>query len=247
MSMGELAGRCAIISGASRGLGAASARRLAEAGASVVLTGRHTETGEPVAQAIRDLGGAALFVRADNASDTDWVNVVAQAEIAYGRVDILVANAAIYEGGQTADMALEDFRRVTGTNLKGAFLGLKHSVAAMRRGGRGGSVVMIASVTAKVGMPRHIHYVASKAGVNMLTKAAALELGPEKIRVNAVLPGVILTQMAAGFTDRALSASPLGRGAQAEEVAEVVAFLASDRSIFMTGAEVVVDGGWTAQ
>ena len=243
----ELQGRCAIISGASRGVGAASALRLARDGAAVVLTGRHLETGEAVARSVRDAGGEARFIKADHTSDADWKAVVALAETTFGRVDILVANAAIYEPGPTIDMALEDFRRTSQTILKGAFLGLKHAVAAMRRGERGGSVVMVASVTAKVGMAGHIHYAAAKTGVNMLAKAAALELGPEKIRVNTVLPGMIRTQMAAGFSERALAASPLGRPSEPEEIAEAVAFLASDRSIFMTGAEVVVDGGWIAR
>ena len=177
MLTGELAGRCAIISGGSRGIGEACAHLLARNGAMVVLTGREPATGEPVAAAIRSGGGKAVFVTADNASEADWVTVVAAAEQEFGRVDILVANAGTFERARTVNLSLEDFRRVSRNNLKGPFLALKHSVAAMRRGGRGGSVVMLASVTAHKGMPERIHYVASKAGVNLLAKAAALELG----------------------------------------------------------------------
>ncbi len=212
-----------------------------------MLTGRDAAAGEPVASAIRSGGGKAVFIQADNASDADWVMVVGTAEREFGRVDILVANAGSFERARTVDLSLEDFSRVSCTNLKGSFLALKHSVAAMRRGGRGGSVVMIASVTAHKGMPERIHCVASKAGVNLLAKAAALELGPEKIRVNTVLPGIVRTRMTDGFSDRALNSPPLGRPAEPEDIAESVAFLASDRSIFMTGGEIIVDGGWMAR
>jgi 3alpha(or 20beta)-hydroxysteroid dehydrogenase len=132
-------------------------------------------------------------------------------------------------------------------NLKGPFLGLKHATAAFRKGGRGGSAIMIGSIVANIGAADHIHYTASKAGVALLVKAAALELGPEKIRVNAIHPGFVDTDMTARFPADLRVAAPLGRVARPEEIAAAALFLASDRSIFMTGAEIVLDGGWTAR
>lgn len=243
----ELAGRCALISGASRGAGLAIAHAFARAGASVVMTSRHLESGEAAAREVADAGGQAMFVRADHGSDADWVAAVAATEQAYGGLDILVANAGISSTARTVDLSLEDFRDVCRINLKGPFLGLKHATAAIRRGGAGGSIIMIGSVVAKMGAANHLHSIASKAGVAMLAKAAALELGPEKIRVNTIHPGFIDAEMAARFVSELRTATPLGRVAKPEEIAAAALFLASDRSIYMTGAEIVVDGGWTAR
>jgi 3alpha(or 20beta)-hydroxysteroid dehydrogenase len=117
----------------------------------------------------------------------------------------------------------------------------------MRRGGRGGSIALIASIAGKIGVADHIHYTASKGGVRLLAKAAALELGPEGVRVNSIHPGFTRTDMAAGFPDALIRAAPLQRAAEPRDIAEAVLFLACDRSRFMTGAELVVDGGWSAQ
>jgi NAD(P)-dependent dehydrogenase (short-subunit alcohol dehydrogenase family) len=225
----------------------AAAHRLAQAGAFVVMTGRDAATGEAAASAVRAKGAEALFVQADQGEDADWLGVAANAKSAFGRLDILVINAGMSEMARTADLALADFQRVSRTNLRGAFLGLKHGVEAIREGGRGGSVVMIASIAAKVGVADHIHDTASKSGVALLAKAAALELGPEKIRVNTILPGFIRTEMTERFPAEIKNAAPLGRPAEPSEIAEAVLFLSSDRSIFMTGAEMVIDGGWTAR
>jgi NAD(P)-dependent dehydrogenase (short-subunit alcohol dehydrogenase family) len=244
---GELAGRCAIVSGASRGVGFAAAHRLARAGAKVVMTGRDPAAGEAAAEAVRGQGGEAFFIPADQGEEGGWLTVVAQARAVYGRLDVLVLNAGVSEMARTADLSLADFQRVSRTNLRGAFLGLKHGAEGIRSGGRGGSVVMIASIAAKIGVMDHIHYTASKSGVSLLAKAAALELGPEKIRVNAILPGFVRTDMTDRFPDDVKTAAPLGRPAEPTEIAEAVLFLASDRSVFMTGAEMVIDGGWTAR
>ena len=244
---GELAGRCAIVTGASRGVGLAAARRLAAAGALVVLTGRDAAAGAAAEGAIRDCGGQARFVAADQGDDGDWTRVISEAEATFGRVDVVVLNAGVSEMAATADLSLDDFRRVCRINLKGPFLGLKHGVEAIRRGGRGGSVVMIASIAGRIGVADHIHYTASKAGVAMLAKAAALELGPEHIRVNTIYPGFVRTDMTARFDEDMKTAAPLGRVAEPGEIADAVLFLAGDRSTFMTGAEMVIDGGWTAR
>ena len=244
---GELAGRCAIVSGASRGVGLASAHRLAQAGAGVIMTGRDAERGERAAASVREQGGKAVFVRADQGDEDGWRAAAAAARDSFGRLDILVLNAGVSEMARTADLSLEDFRRVSRTNLRGPFLGMKYGVEAIRAGARGGSVVMIASIAGRIGVVDHIHYTASKAGVGLLAKAAALELGPEKIRVNTILPGFVRTDMTARFPEEARLGAPLGRAAEPEEIAEAVCFLASERSAFMTGAEMVIDGGWTAR
>lgn len=244
---GSLAGRVAIVTGASRGMGLAIARALAEEGAAVLMSGRDAATGEAAADAVRRDGGDARFVVADQGSAEDWSRLVNEAEADHGRLDILVLNAGVSELAPTVDLPLEDFRRVCRTNLKGPFLGLKAGVAAIRRGGRGGSVVVVGSIAAKIGVPDHIHYTASKSGVAMLVKAAALELGPEKIRVNAIHPGFVRTDMTERFPDEVRRAAPLGRPGEPAEIAEAALYLAGDRSAFMTGAEIVLDGGWTAR
>lgn len=245
--MGELAGRSAIVTGASRGMGLAIARALAAEGAGVVISARDPEAGEAAARSIGETGGRARFVTADQGSSADWARLVDEAENANGRLDILVLNAGVSEMAATADLALEDFRRVCRTNLKGPFLGLKHGVEAIRRGGRGGSVIVVGSIAAKIGVADHIHYTASKSGAHMLVKAAALELGPEKIRVNSIHPGFVDTELTRRFPEEQKRAAPLGRPADPAEIARAALFLASDRSAFMTGAEIVLDGGWVAR
>jgi NAD(P)-dependent dehydrogenase (short-subunit alcohol dehydrogenase family) len=244
---GKLAGRRALISGASRGVGLAIAHAFVRAGASVVMTGRHPETGDAAARDVAGVGGQAIFVRADQGSNADWVAAVAATEQAYGGLDILVANAGVSATARTADLSLEDFRDVCRTNLKGPFLGLKHATAAIRRGGTGGSIIMVGSIVANVGVADQLHYTASKSGVAMLAKAAALELGPEQIRVNTIHPGFMDTERSRRASAKSRAAAPLGRTAKPEEIAAAALFLASDRSIFMTGAQIVIDGGWTAR
>jgi NAD(P)-dependent dehydrogenase (short-subunit alcohol dehydrogenase family) len=244
---GALTGRRALISGATRGVGLAIAHAFVRAGAAVVLTGRDQERGEAAAREVAGSGGQVLFVQADHGSDADWTAAMAATEEAYGGLDILVANAGVASMTRAADLSLDDFRDICRANLKGPFLGLKHAAAAMRRGGNGGSIIMMGSVAANVGLAGHLHYTASKSGVALLTKAAALELGSEKIRVNVIHPGFIGTEMSARLTSESRIAAPLGRLARPDEIAAAALFLASDRSIFMTGAQIVLDGGWTAR
>lgn len=244
----ELAGKVAIVTGASRGIGKAVAAKFARSGACVVLTGRNRDAGAATA---KELGGGkrdVMFVKADQGSDADWTAVLAHAQEAFGRVDILVANAGLSNNLPTARMELSQFRDLNRTNLKGPFLGLKHCVAAMRRHGEGGSVVLMSSIVGMVGVPGYIHYSAAKGGLRLMAKAAALELGAENIRVNSIHPGMIRTDMTAGFDEQAvIPRIPLGKFGEDEDIANAALFLASDRGKFITGVQLVVDGGWTVQ
>jgi len=190
-------------------------------------------------------GSKADFMTADHGSEPDWIVVVDRTLSKFGRVDICVPNAGVHSAIPTVDMPLEEFRRINRINLKGPFLGLKHGVAAMRKHGEGGSVILISSVAGKVGLPSHVHYCSSKGGVRLMAKAAALELGPENIRVNSIHPGAIKTRMTA-FADEEATAKgiPLGRMGEPMDIAQAALFLASPRGRFITGAELVVDGGW---
>lgn len=239
---GELQGRSAIVTGGSRGIGFAVARALVTAGATVTITARNSDAGKAAAAS---LGDGTRYVRADQGLDADWGPVI---EAAGERLDILVLNAGISPPAPIASTSLDAFREVCRTNLKGAFLGLQRGVAAMRRHGEGGAVALMASIVGKVGVPGQPAYAASKGGLRLMAKAAALELGPEKIRVNSLHPGIIRTAMTAGYDERSVGAMvPLGRFGDSDEIARAVLYLVSDRGRFVTGAELVVDGGWIAR
>lgn len=254
---GRVRGKVALVTGAASGLGAESARRLSREGATVILTDRETDAGEALAEAIAGAGGKAAFFSHDVASEADWERVVAATLERFGRLDVLVNNAGIASSGlQLMTHSLEDWRRVLSVNLDGVFLGLRHGGPAIAQSG-GGSVINISSIMGKVGMPGAAAYCASKGGVLMLTKAAALEWAPLKIRVNSIHPGFIDTPMVAGalhqaedgnmMRDMIISRHALGRLGVPREIADGVVFLASDEASFMTGSELVIDGGYTAQ
>lgn len=254
---GRVAGKVALVTGAAMGLGAAIARALAREGAAVMLTDREVAAGEAAAAEILAAGGKAAFRAHDVTVEADWEAAVAATEQAFGGLDILVNNAGI-SGGMLPLMehALDDWRRIMAVNLDGVFLGLRHAGPAMVKRG-GGSVVNLASILGKVGLANAAAYCASKGGVTLLTKAAAIEWAPLHIRVNSVHPGFIDTPMVANALHALengnemrvalMAAHPLGRFGVPTEIADAVLFLASDESRFMTGAELVVDGGYTAQ
>ena len=254
---GRVAGKVALVTGAASGLGAASARRLAQEGAKVMLTDVSADAGRAVADQIADAGGEAAFDTHDVTDPNEWESVVGAAVERFGRLDILVNNAGVSGGLQDLmSLKLDAWRGLMAVNLDGVFLGLRYAGPAIAKGG-GGSIVNISSILGKVGMAGAAAYCASKGGVALLTKAAALEWAPLGIRVNSVHPGFIDTPMVSGalqaaenaneMRDMIISRHALARFGVPREIADAVLFLASDESSFMTGAELVVDGGYTAQ
>lgn len=243
--MGRVDGRVAIVTGGARGLGAAQARLLAAEGASVVVTDVLAEQGRELAG---QLGDRARFVDHDVSDAAGWSEVVRAAEDAFGPVSVLVNNAGILREAPLESLDEADYRRVVDVNQVGVFLGMRAVVPSMRRAG-GGSIVNISSVAGIVGFPGFLGYVASKWAIRGMTKAAALELAGDRIRVNSVHPGVIDTEMTRGLSagDAAVAAQPIPRKGRPEEIARLVCFLASDESSFSTGSEFVADGGLTCQ
>ena len=250
---GRVAGKVVVITGAASGLGAESARRLAAEGARLILTDLNAEAGEALAA---ELGEQAHFMRHDVTDEAAWAAVAAETVSRFGGLHGLVNSAGVAGGMPLLEMSYDDWRRVLSINLDGTFLGMRACAPAMVQGG-GGSIVNLSSILGKVGQPGAANYCASKGGVLMLTKAAALEWAPAAIRVNSVHPGYIETPMVTGalqasengneMRDLIISRHPLGRLGRPREIADAVVFLISEESSFMTGAELVVDGGYTAQ
>ena len=251
--MGRLDGKVAIITGGARGQGASEGILFAQEGAKVVLGDILDEEGASVEAQIREAGGDARYVRLDVTLAADWERAVELAESAYGKLDVLVNNAAIFMPNGIEDTTEEQWDRLMAINAKGVFLGTKHSIPAMRRAG-GGSIINISSIAGMVGNPRSgVAYSASKGAVRLFTKATAIQHAKDNIRCNSVHPGPVDTPMTEESRRdpeqqaHRLSRVPMGRSAAPEEVAYGVLFLASDESSYMTGSEMVIDGGVTAQ
>ncbi|MFD7323471.1 glucose 1-dehydrogenase [Streptomyces sp. NPDC059875] len=239
--MNSPSGKVVIVTGAARGQGAAEARLLVAAGARVVCTDVREEEGRAVAA---ELGDAGVFVRHDVTSAEDWREVASAAVTAYGRIDALVNNAALWRTAPVESETYENFELLLRVNLLGPFLGIQAVVPALREAG-GGSIVNVSSTAGLVGIPGHAAYGSSKFGLRGLTRSSALDLARYGIRVNSVHPGAVDTPMTAAVAGRDWSHVPLGRMGRAEEVGELIAFLVSDASSYMTGAEFTVDGGLT--
>ncbi len=246
----RLEGKVALISGGARGMGAEEALLFAREGARVVI-GDVLEEGRDIAAEIG--GGQAIFVRLDVTKESDWQRAVTMAEEVYKRLDILVNNAGVSAVGGIEDTTVEEWDRVMEVNAKGVFLGTKYAIPAMQRSG-GGSIINISSQLGIVAMNESSpQYIASKGAVRLLTKSTALQYAADGIRCNSVHPGPIVTPMTQGRRShddvRELMESriPLGRYGEAIDVAYGVLYLASDEASFMTGSELVVDGGWVAQ
>lgn len=247
--MTSLLNKNVIVTGGGRGIGAAACKLLAKEGANVVITCRTEEEGNSVEKNILNSGGSAKFVAHDVTSEESWKNIIGVTLETFNRLDSVVNNAGSFISESITDCRLEDFQDVIRTSLNGSFLGLKYGTQAIRNHGEGGSIVMMSSILAKVGAMNLSALSAAHGGVNLLAKAGACELGPEKIRVNSIHPGLVDTYSENSFSDEEFIKNniPFNRLATPEEVAETVRFLVSDESIFMTGAELTIDGGMIAQ
>jgi NAD(P)-dependent dehydrogenase (short-subunit alcohol dehydrogenase family) len=256
--MGQVEGKVAIVTGGASGIGAACAMTLAREGARVVVTDLDDAGGQAVVEQISSAGGEALFLHQDVSVEESWPGIIATTERRFGRLDIMVANAGIGILCRAIEMSLADWRRQTAVNLDGVFLSVKYAVPALRRTG-GGSIVIMSSVAGLRGSAGLAGYCATKGGVRLFAKAVAMECAAagDRIRINTVHPGVIDTPIwtklpASGGTNAPIDPNevakagvPFGKAGQAQDIANGVLFLASDLSSYMTGAELVIDGGMT--
>jgi NAD(P)-dependent dehydrogenase (short-subunit alcohol dehydrogenase family) len=243
----DFTNKTVLITGASRGQGAAEARLFALAGARVIVADIIADEGEALAKEIRDGGGQAQFCTLDVASEKDWASAAGFAKAKFGGLDVLVNNAGIsLRGVDIGSTTREQWDRVLAVNLTGCFLGIRAAAPLMKAAG-GGSIVNIGS-TAGINGHFAAAYSAAKWGLRGLTKAAAMEHAAHKIRVNAVHPSILETHMTAGsqnFVDAMVSMTPLGRAASVDDIAHAVMFLASEEAAFLTGIDLPVDGGFT--
>ena len=246
----RLENKVAIISGGSRGMGAFEAALFVQEGAKVIIGDVRDEEGRDLA---KHIGSNSVYMHLDVTSERDWAAVVKEATDRYGKLDILVNNAGVSARGTIEETSVDDWDRVMGINAKGVFLGTRAAIPEMRKSG-GGSIINISSQLGLVGMAESSpQYQSSKGAVRIFTKSAAIQYAPEGIRVNSVHPGPIVTPMTeARRSDSAVqqvmvSRIPLGRYGESEDVAYGVLYLASDEASFVTGSELVIDGGWTAQ
>ncbi|MCH7787122.1 MAG: glucose 1-dehydrogenase [Chloroflexi bacterium] len=247
----RLEGKVALISGSARGMGAAEVRLFAQEGAKVVIADLLEDEGRKLEAEINDSGGKALFVRLDVTNESEWRGAIESAVRTFGKLDVLVNNAAIIRTERVLETTVQIWDDVMSVNAKGVFLGTKSAIPEMRKVG-GGSIVNISSGAGITGSQQNAAYHASKGAVRIFTKAAAIQYAKDNIRVNSVHPGPIETAMlSAARSEEAirerLADTPLGRVGRPEEVAYGVLYLASDESSFVTGSELVIDGGRTAQ
>jgi 3(or 17)beta-hydroxysteroid dehydrogenase len=253
--MDRVKGKVAVVTGAASGLGKAISFLLAGEGASVVLADINEADGKKAAETITSRGSRAIFVKLDVTSESDWAQVMKVTLERFGKLDVLVNCAGVFHDKSIEDTTLASWRRVIAINLDGVFLGTKAAIAPMKKNG-GGSIINLSSAGGIIGTSDSAAYNASKGGVRLLTKASAIEFSHAShnynIRVNSVHPGVIKTPMTKWITDDPESAKavmekqPIGFMGEPDDVAYGVLYLASDESRYVTGSELVIDGGWTA-
>lgn len=248
--MKQLENKVAIITGASSGIGKAAASLLASEGAKVVIADINAKSGQEAVEEIKKAGGEAFFVKADSSSAEDNETLVSKTIAQYGSLDIAVNNAGIGGPlGATGEYPVDGWQKVIDINLSGVFYGLRYQIPAMLE--KGGSIINVASILGQAGTRQSPAYVAAKHGVVGLTKAAALEYADKGVRVNSIGPGYIQTPLLNSLDDATMKAlvglHPIGRLGKAEEVAELILWLASSKASFVTGAYYPVDGGYLAQ
>ena len=248
----RVAGKVALISGGARGIGAATAKLLAQEGAAVVLADVLEAEGRETEIRIREAGGQAMFMLLDVTDEANWQQVIDATVAAYGKLDVVVNNAGISGRAAVAETEVETWDRVMEVNGKGVFLGTKLAIPELRKAG-GGSIINISSIYGIVGSETSAAYHASKGAVRIFTKSAAIQYANEGIRVNSVHPGFVDSPMTAAshalpeVHDLRVGRTPLGRMGTPEDIAAGILYLASDESSFVTGSELVIDGGMTAR
>ena len=248
----RLQGEVALITGAARGQGAEEARMFAQEGAKVILADVTDQEGMAVAAEIAEAGGDALYVHLDVTNEDEWQSAVQSAVAAFGKLDILVNNAGIWRRGHVLETSSEQWDDIMDVNAKGVFLGTKAAIPEMRKAG-GGSIVNISSTAGLVGSKTSAAYSASKGAVRIFTKSTAVQYAAEGIRANSIHPGPIDTDMGdqvwpdAASREASISRTALSRIGTAQDIAYGALYLASDESSFVTGSELVIDGGVTAQ
>ena len=256
--MGRVSGKVALVTGAALGIGKATALLLAREGAKVVIADLKEKEGHAAVAEVEAAGGEALFVSLNVTQEEDWKKAIEAITAKFGGLDIAVNNAGILYNGSVEETSLADWRRVQSVNLDGVFLGTRYAVEAMKPRGAG-SIINLSSIEGLIGDPTLAAYNASKGGVRLFTKSAALHCARAgyRIRVNSIHPGYIWTPMVQGFTSatpdqvaarqKLIDLHPLGHLGEPDDIAYGILFLASDESKFMTGSELVIDGGYTAQ
>jgi NAD(P)-dependent dehydrogenase (short-subunit alcohol dehydrogenase family) len=252
--MSRFADKVVLVTGATAGIGRATALAFAREGARLVVTGRNAQAGAALLEELEALGAEAEFVAGDAAQEVVAKVWVDAAQRRFGRLDVAVNNAGIEgETGPITGQSNANYERIFDVNVRGMFFALKHQLPALKQAG-GGAIVNLSSIVGQIGMPGAALYIASKHAVNGLTRSAALEVARDGIRVNAVAPGAVQTEMLERFTGRdaqvqagLAAAHPIGRVGRVDEIAAAVLFLASDEAKFTTGQILPVDGGFTAQ
>ena len=257
--MKRVKNKVAIVTGGASGLGKSSAKLLAREGAKIVVSDIDEEGGKKVVQQIKEDGGEAIFIKQDVAKEDEWKNVIETTLETYGKLHILANSAGIGLGGTVEDVTLEDWKNLIDVNLNGTFLGTQYGIKGMKETGEGGSIINFSSIEGLIGDPNLPAYNASKGGVTIFTKSAALHCARQGygIRINSIHPAYIWTPMVENFLKaqgnveegkkQLESLHPVGHLGEPDDIGYGVVYLASDESKFMTGSELVIDGGYTAQ